>query len=151
MIVHGSSVVAAPRERLWEVLSDPGRLAEALPGVDAVSIESAQRFSALARPRTALGETRLEMDFEIVEQRPSEFVRISGSGYAGESLLSLMVELELADGAAAGQTDASWRAEVALRGVLSSLLQRSIGPLLNQQVEEVLDAGARISEGAGGG
>jgi carbon monoxide dehydrogenase subunit G len=150
MIVTGSSSVAAPRERLWQLLSDPAQLGEALPGVDAVSLDGDNRFSALARPRTSLGETRMEMNFEIAEQRPSEYVRISGSGYAGESLLSLMIELELADGGAA-RTEASWRAEVALRGVLSSLLQRSIGPLFNQQVEEVLDAGARICEGTGGG
>lgn len=149
MIVAGSSSVASPRERLWGVLSDPARLAGALPGVDGVSLDGERRFSALARPRTSLGETRLAMDFEIAEQRPSEYVRISGSGYAGESLLSLVIELHLAD--AGAQTEASWRAEVALRGVLSSLLQRSLGPLFNEQVEQVLEAGARISEGAGGG
>jgi carbon monoxide dehydrogenase subunit G len=150
MIVTGSRSVAAPRELLWQVLSDPARLADALPGVDGVSLDGDSRFSALARPRTALGETRMEMDFEIAEQRPSDYVRISGSGFAGESLISLTIELELADGGAA-LTQASWRAEVAVRGVLSSLLQRGLGPLFNQQVEEVLEAGARICEGAGGG
>jgi len=149
MIVTGSSSVAAPRERLWGVLSDPAALAQALPGVDDVSIEDARRFSAVARPSTALGETRLRMDFEVLEERPSEYVRIAGSGHAGEGLLALTVELELADAGAA--TAASWRAEVALRGVLNSLLQRGLGALLNEQVEAVLAAGARISEGAGGG
>jgi carbon monoxide dehydrogenase subunit G len=88
------------------------------------------------------------MDFEITEQRPGEYVRISGSGYAGESLISLVIELELAD--AGEQTSARWRADVALRGVLSSLLQRGLGPLLNQQVAEVLEAGAHISRAGGG-
>jgi hypothetical protein len=147
MIIEGASSVAAPREQLWALLSDPARLAEALPGVDSVDVESAQRFSALARPRTALGETRLQMEFEITEQRPGEYVRISGSGYAGESLVSLVIELELADDG--GQTAASWRADVTLRGVLSSLLQRGLGPLFNQQVEEVLEAGAHLSRAGG--
>ena len=149
MIVTGSSSVAAPRERLWAVLSDPARLAQALPGVDGVSVEGDGRFSARARPHTALGETPIAMDFEITEQRPSEYVRISASGSAGENLVALVIELQLED--AGSRTDASWRAEVALRGVLHSLLQRSLAPLFNQQVEDVLDAGARISDGAGGG
>jgi len=148
MIVVGSSVVAAPREALWEVLSDPARLAEALPGVEAVSVDDERRFSAVARPRTALGETRLALDFEILEQRPSKYVAISASGSAGEGLVAFTIELTLAE--AGAQTQASWRADVALRGVLASLLQRSLGPLFNQQVEDVLQAGARIGQGAGG-
>ena len=149
MIIIGSSTVAAAREGLWEVLSDPARLAQALPGVEAVSVDDERRFSAVARPRTALGETRLAMDFEILEQRPSEYVRIGASGSAGEGLVAFTIELSLQEQGA--QTQASWRAEVALRGVMRSLLQRSLGPLFNQQVEDVLAAGARISEGNGGG
>ena len=33
MIVSGSRIVAAPRDALWAVLSDPARLAETLRGV----------------------------------------------------------------------------------------------------------------------
>ena len=149
MIVEGSSTVAAGRTGLWEVLSDPASLAQALPGVQAVSVDDERRFSALARPRTALGATPLALDFEILEQRASEFVRISAAGSAGEGLVAFTIELSLED--AGAQTQASWRADVALRGVLSSLLQRSLGPLFNQQVEDVLEAGARLSAGAGGG
>jgi len=149
MIVEGSASVAAPRERLWAVLSDPASLAGALPGVDAISVEDSSRFSALARPRTALGETPVAMDLEVADQRPPEHVRISGSGRAGESLLTFEIELDLAG--EGDRTTAGWRAEVALSGVLGSLLQRGLGPLFNQQVEEVLAAGARISEGAGTG
>ena len=147
MIVEGSSIVAAGREGLWDVLSDPARLAEALPGVQAVSVDDERRFSAVARPRTALGVTALSLDFEILEQRAFEFVRISAAGSAGEGLVAFTIELSLED--AGAQTQASWRADVALRGVLSSLLQRSLGPLFNQQVEDVLEAGARVSDGAG--
>ena len=95
MIVSGEMTVASPREELWAVLSDPARLAQALPGVGEVSIEDERRFSAVAHPFTALGETRVAMDFEIVEQRPGEFVRIDGSGHAGENLIAVSVALEL--------------------------------------------------------
>jgi carbon monoxide dehydrogenase subunit G len=148
MIIVGSRTVAAPREGLWEVLSDPARLAQSLPGVEAVSVDDERHFSAVARPRTALGETRLALEFEILEQRASEYVRIGAGGSAGEGLVAFTIELSLEQQGA--ETQASWRADVALRGVMRSLLQRSLAPLFNQQVEDVLEAGARISEGAGG-
>ncbi len=148
MIISGSQIVAAPRDALWAVLSDPARLAGALPGVGDVAVEDERHFSAVAHPITALGETRLAIDFEIAEQRPSEYVRISGLGAPGENQLQLSIELDLtSDGE---QTVASWSADVQLRGVLRSLLQRAIGPLFNEQVEAVLAAGALLSEGAGG-
>jgi len=143
MIVSGQASVPAPREQLWAVLSDPAALAQALPRVDLVSIEDGHRFSAVARPVTALGETSVALDFEIVEQRPGEYVRIVASGRSGENLLALSIALELADDGE--RTAASWRAEIALRGVLSSLLQRGIGELLRDQVESVLAAGAALS------
>lgn len=146
MIVSGQASLAAPREELWAVLADPGRLAQMLPHVSDISIEGEHRFSAVAHPVTALGETRVALEFEVAEQRHGEYVRIVGSGSSGENLLELDVALELSsDGD--GATDASWRAELALRGVLSSLLQRVAGELLREQVESVLAAGVALSEG----
>ncbi len=148
MIVKGQSTVAAGPQELWAVLSDPARLAEALPGVGEVSIEDERRFSAVAHPLTALGATRVALEFEIVEQRTNELVRIIGTGSAGENLLALSVTLELTGDAAA--TTAGWTAELHLRGGLSSLLQRGLGELFNEQVEAVLATAAALS-GAGHG
>jgi carbon monoxide dehydrogenase subunit G len=146
MIVSGQTSLAAPREALWAVLADPGRLAQTLPHVSDISVEDEHRFSAVAHPVTALGETRVAMAFEVAEQRPGEYVRIVGSGSSGENLLALDVALELSSDGDGG-TAASWRAELALRGVLSSLLQRAAGELLREQVESVLAAGVALSEG----
>src|SRR5208283_690373 len=65
MIVSGQASLAAGREELWAVLADPGRLAQTLPHVSEVSIEDEHRFSAVAHPFTALGETRVAMEFEV--------------------------------------------------------------------------------------
>ncbi len=148
MIVSGEMTVAAAREELWAVLSDPERLAQALPGVGEVAVEDETHFSAVAHPITALGETRVAMEFEITEARPGEFVRIAGSGSSGENLIALSIALTLASEDT--DTRASWQAELFARGVLASLLQRGLGELLREQVDAVLAAGALIS-GAGRG
>jgi carbon monoxide dehydrogenase subunit G len=150
VIVSGRASLAAPREELWAVLSDPGRLAQTLPHVSNVSIEDEHRFSAVAHPVTALGETRVAMEFEIAEQRHGEYVRIVGTGSSGENLLAVEIALELSSDGDGGTT-ASWRADLALRGVLSSLLQRTAGELLREQVASVLAAGVALSEGDRGG
>ena len=142
MIVRGETTVPVARAVLWAVLSDPALLATALPDADEVSIEDDRRFSAIARPATGLGRTRVVMSFEIVEQRVDEFVRIHGAGRAGENLVELSVALELTD--AGDRTGAAWQADVHLRGVMGSLLQRGLGSLVNEQIKGVLEAAASI-------
>jgi len=149
MIVSGQKTLAAAPSELWAVLSDPARLAETLPGVTDVSVRDANHFSAVAHPVTALGETRVALEFEIADQRPDEHVRIVGSGNSGENLVALTITLDLAPDDAG--TAASWRAEVLLRGVLRSLLQRGLGELTREQVDAVLGAGAALSAADRGG
>jgi carbon monoxide dehydrogenase subunit G len=143
VIVRGETTVPAARAALWAVLSDPTLLAAALPEADEVSIEDDRHFSAIARPSTGLGRTRVVMSFEIVEQRVNEFVRIHGAGTAGENLVDLTVALELTD--SGDRTDAAWQAEVHMRGVMSSLLQRGLGSVVDEQIKGVLGAAAAIT------
>jgi carbon monoxide dehydrogenase subunit G len=143
MIVSGEMSVAVGREELWAVLSDPQRLAQALPGVSDVTIEDEQHFSAVAHPFTALGETPVAAIATNSPARTSTISNSSATGSAGENLLTLTLSLELAS--TADGTTASWRAEVGLRGVLASLLQRGLAELLREQVDAVLCAAAAIS------
>ena len=146
MIVRGETTVPVARAVLWAVLSDPTLLATALPDADEVSIEDDRHFSAIAWPTTGLGRTRVVMSFEIVEQRVNEFVRIHGAGTAGENLAELSVALELAD--SRDRTVAAWQADVHIRGVIGSLLQRGIGSLVNEQIKGMLEAAASITAAA---
>jgi carbon monoxide dehydrogenase subunit G len=144
MIVSGRASVPVAAPALWAALSDPARLGAALPHVDGVDVHGDGRFSARARPRTGLGETPLRMDFEIVERREGEHVRIVGEGSAGENVVALAVDLDLA--ARGESTEASWTADVKVRGVLASLVQRALPALVVEQVDAVLEA-ARAEAG----
>jgi carbon monoxide dehydrogenase subunit G len=138
MIVSGSALVPIAAPELWAALSDPVRLGEALPHVDTVDSDGGDRFSAWARPRTGLGDTPLRMEFEIADRRDGEHVRIIGEGTAGENFVKLTVDLDVV--ASGDSSEASWTADIQVRGVLASLVQRSLPALLTEQVNEVLAA-----------
>jgi carbon monoxide dehydrogenase subunit G len=141
MIVSGTSTLSLAPADAWAALSDPARLGDAIPYVDGVDVGSDAAFSAVARPHTGLGDTPLRMDFEIADRREGEHVRILGSGLAGENYVELAVELDLSPDD--GGTRASWTADVHVRGVLASLLQRSLPGLVTDQVNAVLAAASR--------
>jgi carbon monoxide dehydrogenase subunit G len=146
MIVSGRTAVPMPVSELWAALSDPARLGDALPQVDVVDVRDDANFSATLRAPTGLGQTPLRMDFEIADRREGEHVRIVGSGVAGENEIWMSVGLDLSsdgDGSAA-----SWTADVRVRGVLASLVQRNLGALVTDQVNGVLLVAQQAGSGS---
>jgi|tagenome__1003787_1003787.scaffolds.fasta_scaffold20974451_4 carbon monoxide dehydrogenase subunit G len=147
MNVSGRSAVPMPVSELWTALSDPARLGGALPHVDTVDVRDDANFSATSRVTTGLGQTPLRMDFEIADRREGEHVRIVGSGVAGENEVWMSVSLDLsAEGD--GGSAAAWTADVRLRGVLSSLLQRNLPALVADQIEGVLLVAQQAGSGS---
>ena len=100
----------------------------------------------------------VELLVDISRLEELRFIEVSADGSATIGAATTYRELEqspelrtaqpIIGEVAAGTVDASWSADVQLRGVLRSLLQRGIGSLFNEQVEAVLAAGALLSEGA---
>jgi carbon monoxide dehydrogenase subunit G len=145
MNVSGRAVVPMPASELWAALSDPSHLGEALPHVDVVDVHGDGSFSATFRVPTGLGQTPLRMDFEIADRRDGEHVQVVGSGVVGENQVWMSIGLDLSaqdEGSAA-----SWTADVRVRGVLGSLVQRNLPALVTDQVNGVL----RVAQQAGSG
>jgi carbon monoxide dehydrogenase subunit G len=145
--VSGRSTVPMPAAELWAVLSDPARLGEALPHVDTVDVRDDANFSATVRVGTGLGQTPLRMEFEIADRREGEHVRIVGTGTAGENEVWMSVSLDLSSDDDGGSA-ASWNADVRIRGVLSSLLQRNLAAIVSDQIDGVLLVAQQAGSGS---
>lgn len=147
MNVSGRSTVPMPAAELWAVLSDPARLGDALPHVDTVDVRDDANFSATVRVGTGLGQTPLRMEFEIADRREGEHVRIVGTGTAGENEVWMSVSLDLSSDDDGGSA-ASWNADVRIRGVLSSLLQRNLPAIVSDQIDGVLLVAQQAGSGS---
>ena len=84
MRVSGHYRTPVERQALFELLVDPARLGEALPGVDAVDVAEDGRFTAVVSPPTALGVTPFRMEFTLAERVEPEQLRIAATGSTGE-------------------------------------------------------------------
>ena len=147
MNVSGRSTVPMPPAELWAVLSDPARLGDALPHVDTVDVRDDANLSATVRVGTGLGQTPLRMEFEIADRREGEHVRIVGTGTAGENEVWMSVSLDLSSDDDGGSA-ASWNADVRIRGVLSSLLQRNLPAIVSDQIDGVLLVAQQAGSGS---
>ena len=149
MKVEGTKHFDAPRERVWEVLNDPARLAKTMPGVQSFDVEDDRHWTANVVIPLGLGGLKMSIDFEKTEEQKPDFARLQAKGKGVGAMLNMATSFELAE--AGGGTDMKWEADVHLLGQVGSMGQRVLQPIVNQQVQNVMTAlEAQVSEAAGG-
>jgi carbon monoxide dehydrogenase subunit G len=134
--VEGTKVLGAPVEKVWEVLNDPEQLAKTLPGVESFAVEDATHWSARVRVPLGLGGLKITFAFEKLEEREPEHARLSAKGKGVGAIIAMDTSFDLTpDG---GKTSMAWQADIKVAGQVGAMGQRVFGPIVNQQVENVL-------------
>jgi uncharacterized protein len=134
----GEKSFGAPREVVWEVLNDPKRMAEIMPGVESFDVLDDAHWKANVLIPLGLGGLRLSFDFEKTEQRQPEYARLRAKGNGVGAAVSMETQFNLA--AKDAGTDMAWEADVRVLGAVGSMGQRVLQPIVNQQVKNVLEA-----------
>jgi uncharacterized protein len=138
MKLTGEKSFSAPREVVWEVLNDPKRMAEIMPGVESFDVLDDSHWKANVVIPLGLGGLRLSFDFEKTEQREPEYARLTSKGKGVGAAVSMDTQFNLSSNDAG--TDMAWEADVRVLGPIGSMGQRVLQPIVNQQVKNVLEA-----------
>jgi carbon monoxide dehydrogenase subunit G len=136
--VEGTKSFGAPRAVVWEVLNDPERMAQLMPGVESFDVQDDRHWRANVKVPLGMGGLRMSFSFEKTEEREPEFARLHAKGNGVGAIVSMDTRFELAE--ASGGTDMKWEADVRIAGPVGSMGQRVIQPIVNQQVGNVLTA-----------
>jgi carbon monoxide dehydrogenase subunit G len=137
--VSGERTFAAPRATVWQVLNDPASMAKTMPGVEGFDIHDERRWTANVKIPLGLGGLKMKVNMEKTEEREPEFAALHIKGQGVGAMLNMETNFELSD-ATGGGTAMKWSAEVKLAGPVASMGQRVIQPIVNQQVQHVLNA-----------
>jgi carbon monoxide dehydrogenase subunit G len=147
--VEGTKSFEAPRAVVWEVLNDPERMAQLMPGVESFDVQDDRHWRANVKVPLGMGGLRLSFSFEKTEEREPEFARLYAKGNGVGAMISMDTRFDLAE--AGGGTEMKWEADVRIAGPVGSMGQRVIQPIVNQQVGNVLTAlEKQVNEAAGG-
>jgi uncharacterized protein len=138
MRIEGERSFAAPRGTVWEVLNDPARMAQTMPGVESFDIKDDRRWTANVKIPLGLGGLRMSVDMEKTEERQPEFAKMAIKGNGVGAIMNMETSFHLRE-ADAG-TSMKWEADVHILGPVGSMGQRVLQPIVNQQVENVLTA-----------
>lgn len=122
MKVEGSYTLAAPRQRVYQLLTDPTALAKALPGCEQLEPAGADTF----RVRMKLGLAALSGSYQgtvtLSEQRPPEQLRLTMVSRGPWGFAEGGGTLALAE--QAGQTTVNYVGELKVGGMIASIGQR---------------------------
>jgi uncharacterized protein len=146
--LEGTRSFDAPRETVWQVLNDPGKMAALMPGVESFDVQDERHWRANVKIPLGLGGLRLSFNFEKTDERHPEFARLHCKGNGVGALVSMDTQFHLDEGASG--TDMRWEADVRIAGPVGSMGQRVLQPIVNQQVGNVLTAlDKQVSAAAG--
>jgi carbon monoxide dehydrogenase subunit G len=127
MHFEGTVTIDAPRNKVWEFLTDPNGVSQCVPGLESLEIITPkEKFRAIAAIGLGTVKARFKTDVEWVELDEPNRAKMKAHGTAPGSVMDTTSEMILSDGPD-GSTELQWSADVTIRGTIASLAARMMG------------------------
>jgi carbon monoxide dehydrogenase subunit G len=123
----GTVNIEAPREKVWEFLTDPNLVSQCAPGLKSVEvIEPDKKFRAVAGVGIGSVKVTFETDVEWVEVDAPNYAKMKAHGKAPGSGVDINSTMNLSDGPD-GSTEMQWSADIVVVGTIASMASRLMG------------------------
>lgn len=134
--IEGERLIDAPRERVFEALTDPSVVAATVPLVEKLETRDADHWDLHVKvPLPAA--PMLKLSFSIVERRPPERARLNATGGGLMGGAAVDSQFDLAEEGT--RTRVRFVADLTFRGALAPA-ERLLEPVAKRQAERTLDA-----------
>jgi FdrA protein len=146
MQLSGSVLIKAPRQIVWDFLTDPEKVGQCAPGVESVTVVvPGQKFRATVGIGFGAMKARFAGEAEWLELEPPHRAKVRAHGAAPGSAADVTCEMILADGPA-GTTEMKWTAEPVILGQLASLATRMMTPVSQKLTEQFYECLKKMIE-----
>jgi carbon monoxide dehydrogenase subunit G len=125
----GTVTINAPRQKVWNFLTDPTQLTDCAPGLESLEIlEPNQKFRAVASVGFGAVKATFVTDATWLDLQAPNSAKMKIHGKAPGSVVDGTSEMALSDGAN-GSTVLNWSSDVTVVGTIASLAARLMGPV----------------------
>jgi uncharacterized protein len=136
---EGRLGIRAPRQKVWDFLTDPQKVAKAAPGLEKLEIvDPGKKFRATTSVGFGAVKVRFVNDVEWVEMTPPSQARMKAHGTAPGSGVDATTSMTLTDGQD-GTTDLAWSADIQVVGTVASMAARLMGGVTKKLTEAFFD------------
>jgi carbon monoxide dehydrogenase subunit G len=126
---------AAPRQKLWDLLLDPARLASCIPGCEELREAGPDRYTATLKIGVAAIKGTYTGKVEIGEKQPPEHYKLSVEGSAAPGFVRGVATMDLAE-SGPQSTRLSMNADAQVGGLIASVGQRFLGGIARQMTQQ---------------
>src|SRR5271157_1322930 len=138
MHFEGIFTVAAPRERVFAMVTDPNQVANCMPGLRRLAVKSEDEFDAVVAVGVSIIRGDISLHFRTLEKEAPSRVKMSAHGMGLGSAMDVEMVTELAE-AGGGGSSMKWTAEAVVSGKVASLGQGLIKAQAEKIVRELFD------------
>lgn len=121
MNFEGAQEIKAPRQRVWEFVTNPDNLAQCLPDLKSLEVEGEDKFNATVRAGIGFIKGDFKFRLALLDKVPPSHARLSGTGTGAGSSVDLDASMDLAE--TDGQTKLIYKAVVKVGGAMATLAQ----------------------------
>ena len=140
MKLEGKYTLPAPPEKVWALLTDPGRLAKLLPGCESLEPDGPDRFKAAVKFGIAAITGKYAGTLEFSEKKPHQSMRMKITGKGLPGFVEGAGRLELAG--KNGQTELHYAGDANVGGLIASAGQRMMEGAAKKIVDQFFAAAA---------
>lgn len=134
MIIEMDHVFQAPREKLWDLLHDPKRLASCIPGCEKLEESGPDTYTAIMKVGVASIKGTYAGRVEISEKQAPSHYKLSVEGKAAPGFVRGIATMDLAE-QGGQETRLSMKADAQVGGLIASVGQRFLGGISRQMAE----------------
>jgi len=140
MNFKGTVTIHAPRQKVWDFLTDPNQIAECAPGLESVEIlEPNEKFRAVASVGFGAVKATFVTDATWMGMEAPNSAKMKIHGKAAGSAVDGTSEMVLSDGDKPGDTVLNWSSDVVVSGAIASLAARLMGPVTQKLTASFFD------------
>ncbi|MFN4293312.1 MAG: CoxG family protein [Thermoflexales bacterium] len=150
MQLSGSTNIKAPRQKVWEFMTDPDAVARCAPGVESMEvIEPNKKFKVVVSVGFGTVKVKFNTDVELAELQPPASGTIKARGAGQGNTANVVASFTLSDGDDR-TTELAWTADVSIVGSIAGMATRlmsSVTQNLSAKFFECMKAQVEIAEG----
>ncbi|MCL4524413.1 MAG: carbon monoxide dehydrogenase subunit G [Acidobacteria bacterium] len=140
MKVQGNVVLPAGREQVWDLLTNPAKLAKLLPGCEKLEPDGPDRYKVAIKFALAAFSGKYSGSVELSEKLPPESLRMVLEGKGMPGFMRGEGRIQLAD--KKGKTELRYEGEAQVGGMIAAVGQRMIDVAARRIIQQFFDSAA---------
>ena len=137
MHYDGGFDVSAPKEKVYDFVTDPKKVTTIFPDVQSVKVIDPTNFQIKAKIGLSFIKGTMDVKLTLVDNKRPTFTKLKARGTGLNSAVDLESSFTLEDNSAGG-THVKWSADAKISGMMASVGSRLIDAQADKYVKQII-------------